>query len=542
MSTKPQASPAAVAPAATTAPPNTATDKESPPAMARFLYTSYFFAAWGDRMWEFAAIIFLLEIFPDTLFPSSVFGFCEALCGITAGPRVGKFIDGHDRLKVIRTSVVTQNSVIYAGMVIFNYSLSNATVLSRGVQVFIFCVLVFLGMVAKAGSMLNKISIHKDWSVVLAKGSKATQTHINSSMRRVDLTCSILAPMAVGILSGTVGPARTCICVAVWSACSIFVEWHINQWVYHKIPDLQIPKQAKKPQPSVVECGGAGPQKKQSMVAEQWNMFVAYVRHPAFGVSLPYCLLYSSLLSFGGIIVSFLRTLGCSDALLAAGRGTAALVAIGATVAVPPMVKRFGLVKTGLISNYLQLTCLLPLLIAFAFLTPGDPATNKTIIALVFVSICCSRFGLWAFDLAETQLMQEMVLPQDAGKVNGAQDSLVNFCWLLSFIFTMVYPNPKDFKYPAFFSFTAVAMCGVFFTMYAVKHSFKDPQNAAHQAAAAAAASAQAARSTNPASATAAASVLSPEDDEASRKLLVVSATPGSHPVVEYEDATQVGK
>lgn len=162
------------------------------------------------------------------------------------------------------------------------------------------------------------------------------------------------------------------------------------------------------------------------------------------------------------------------DTLLAAGRGAAALVAIGATVAVPPLVKQFGLVKTGLLSNYLQLICLIPLMFAFTFLTAGSADQNRTIVIIVFVSICTSRFGLWAFDLAQTQLMQELVLPKDAGKFNGAQDSLTNFCWLLSFVFTMAFPDPTMFQFPAYMSFGAVAGCTCLFTLYSYRNGLSD--------------------------------------------------------------------
>lgn len=481
------------------------------------LYSSYFFAAWGDRMWEFAAIIFLMQIFPTSLFPSSLFGFCENVAGIALGGTVGRYIDSTDRLTVMRTSIVGQNVVIFVATIIFVVAINrvdegqappsptaaptkissthfflNEAAAQNPQNLVTLVLIVLAGMVAKVTSSMNKISIHKDWSVVLAAGDSHSQTTLNTNLRRVDLSCAILAPLAVGVLSSALSPSFALKFICCWSFASLFVELWLSSAVYSAIPALGAPKTQK--QKTAAEKGESNapellsPSSSSSVVTKEAetreqlqiqglpesSIYRAYLRHPIFPVSLAYCLLYISGLSFGGIMIAFLRTLGCSDALLALGRGIAALVAIGSTFAVPSMIDGLGLVNAGKLSSWLQVSALAPLAYIFFDSLVLHPTSNSlersstsAFIAVIFVSVCLSRFGLWAFDLCQTQLMQESVDLEYTGRVNGAQETLVNICYLISFVMTMVWDDPRTFATPALVSFGSVVLCALIFTFSA---------------------------------------------------------------------------
>ena len=83
-------------------------------------------------MWEFAAIVFLMELFPTSLLAPSLFGFFENLAGILAGSWVGSYIDRHERLMSIRTSVVGQNAVIAVASAAFGLALRRESVSEIG--------------------------------------------------------------------------------------------------------------------------------------------------------------------------------------------------------------------------------------------------------------------------------------------------------------------------------------------------------------------------------------------------------------------------
>ena len=50
-------------------------------------------SSWGARGWEFAAFLFLITIFPQTLLPASVFGFVTTGAAILGSGFIGGMVD-----------------------------------------------------------------------------------------------------------------------------------------------------------------------------------------------------------------------------------------------------------------------------------------------------------------------------------------------------------------------------------------------------------------------------------------------------------------
>ena len=73
--------------------------------VARRLYVSHFLSTWNSRVFEFGAVLYLATIFPGTLLPMSVYAFTRGLAAIVFAPAVGQYIDGGDRLQVVRLSI-----------------------------------------------------------------------------------------------------------------------------------------------------------------------------------------------------------------------------------------------------------------------------------------------------------------------------------------------------------------------------------------------------------------------------------------------------
>lgn len=85
---------------------------------------------------------------------------------------------------------------------------------------------------------------------------------------------------------------------------------------------------------------------------------------------------------------------------------------------------------------------------------------------VLLVFLCLSRFGLWSFDLCETQLMQLHVSPEHAGVINASQETLVNVCAVVSFLLTIIFADPDLFAIPAWISFASVVIAGVLYATY----------------------------------------------------------------------------
>ena len=75
------------------------------------LYISHFLSTWNSRVFEFGAVLFIAELFPGTLLAVSVYAVVRSASAIVLAPKVGRFVDAHDRLMVVRRSIGWSSSI-----------------------------------------------------------------------------------------------------------------------------------------------------------------------------------------------------------------------------------------------------------------------------------------------------------------------------------------------------------------------------------------------------------------------------------------------
>lgn len=85
-------------------PENTA-EEDVLPSVTRRLYISHFLSTWNSRVFEFGAVLYLASIFPGTLLPISLYALTRGAAAIALSPTVGRYIDTHNRLHVVRFSI-----------------------------------------------------------------------------------------------------------------------------------------------------------------------------------------------------------------------------------------------------------------------------------------------------------------------------------------------------------------------------------------------------------------------------------------------------
>src|SRR3989338_5119774 len=78
----------------------------------QYLWLSHALGQWSDRLWSFAIPLVLSSLFPSSMFPSTFYPFCSSLASFLLGPLIGRWIDGNDRLRVVRLSLIVQNSFV----------------------------------------------------------------------------------------------------------------------------------------------------------------------------------------------------------------------------------------------------------------------------------------------------------------------------------------------------------------------------------------------------------------------------------------------
>jgi iron-regulated transporter 1 len=131
-----------------------------------------------------------------------------------------------------------------------------------------------------------------------------------------------------------------------------------------------------------------------------------YCHHRAFLPSFSGAILYFTVLSFSGQMVTYLLASGHSSYRVGAARTVSVAFEIAATCAAPLLMSRVGPIRAGIWSIKFQLFCLAGA--AGVFWGVRDPALAATglVVGTIF-----SRAGLRGFDLCSQIIVQEASPP-----------------------------------------------------------------------------------------------------------------------------------
>lgn len=125
--------------------------------------------------------------------------------------------------------------------------------------------------------------------------------------------------------------------------------------------------------------------------------------------------------------------------------------------------------STGLYSIWFQQLWLVLGLVCF--FVPSLPLSLPSLIIQggVWGFLAClilSRVGLWTFDLAERQIMQEWVPEEKRGIINSVEYSLTNVFSLLSYFLGVVWSRPEQFGIIVVISFSSVTLAALLYTLW----------------------------------------------------------------------------
>lgn len=248
---------------------------------------------------------------------------------------------------------------------------------------------------------------------------------MNSQMRRIDLVCKLLGPFFISIMDGI--STETAILVNLGMNCtSVVVEYitiarvsqpnhtskimcSFNQ-VYYQVPELQHPKTM----PTIathndenIQQPSQGPWTLLKKAAKKsYQDLRLYFKHPVFIPSFSVALLYCTVLSFGGVMVTYLLSNGYTSTEIAIARTVSVAFEVLATWIGPWLMTKIGPVRAGLWFSSWQLGCLAVGISIFWKYT--DNVLISTL-GLVCGSML-SRVGLWGFDLSAQIIIQEVSL------------------------------------------------------------------------------------------------------------------------------------
>ncbi|KAH7100387.1 iron-regulated transporter [Auriculariales sp. MPI-PUGE-AT-0066] len=402
------------------------------------LYTSHLLSMWNSRVFEFGAVIYMAHIFPKTLLPMSIYALFRASSAVFIAPAIGRYIDTWNRLQVVRLSIFAQRLVVTGSCIIFLAVLrgplgTNNASISSGVLV----VLVLFACTEKLGAIMNLVSIERDWVVVIAGGEEALLRRLNSQMRRIDLFCKLAGPLFVALLSG-ISVELTILINLIINTASIAIEYRTIARVYLAVPELRHPKVPAHLNVDLPETYSRWTMLQQS-ISDTVHAMGDYMQHRAFLPSFTCSILYFTVLSFSGQMITY-------------------LLSLSATWLAPRVMGRIGPIRSGIWFINWQAICLVLGVTAFRSMTVPIYA------AWVLVgTTALSRVGLWGFDLSVQVIIQEEVEPERRGSFSTVEASWQNLFELCSYASTIIWSHPEQFSQPALISCaTVVTAAGLF--------------------------------------------------------------------------------
>ncbi|KAK0302605.1 hypothetical protein LTR82_017816 [Friedmanniomyces endolithicus] len=320
-------------------------------------------------------------------------------------------------------------------------------------------ILCLLAAVEKLSAVINTIAIERDWVVVIAGDDEGHLRQLNSQMRRIDLFCKLAAPLVIALVDA----ASTSIAILVaglLTIVSVPVEYFAIARVHRAIPALSEPKPAR-----ALPTNQATPSRSiLHSCKDALGSTALYVHHPAFLPSLALALLYLTVLSFAGQMITYLLSIGVSSGIIALLRGVAAVFEMSATWLGPSLMQRIGTIRAGIWFINWQIFCVAGACLCLWINTSSTVAAAGTVAAVI-----ASRVGLWGFDLCVQIIVQEEVEPAHRGTFSSQESALQNTFELLSFASTIIFSRPAQFKYPATISAVAVGLAGILYAAF-VRH------------------------------------------------------------------------
>ncbi|KAK5956990.1 hypothetical protein OHC33_001359 [Knufia fluminis] len=416
---------------------------------SKSLYISHFISTWHSRGFEFGAVLFLSTIYPGTLLPMSIYALCRALAAIVFSPTVGKYIDHGNRLDVIRASILGQRLAVAASCATFLVLFLLKESLPNAVAYTLFVGLILLACIEKLCITMNTIAVERDWVVVIAAENESLLQEMNSQMRRIDLFCKLVSPLAVAILDSISSEAAIITTLALNSTTAV-AEYFLIAWVYRKTPTLA--KSAALCSTDAMTDEHVGPLRALTSMLNQAR---AYTSSPAFLPSLSLSMLFVTVLSFSGQMITYLfaiEYLRLTSIHIGILRTTATVLELSSTFVAPVLINHIGAVRAGIWSLSWQCLCLTPAIATFWI-----ESASPTLSTYLFITcVILSRVGLWSFDLTAQLLIQNSVDASQRGSFSATESSLQNFFELCTFAMTIIWSKPEQFKYPAAISLLAL--------------------------------------------------------------------------------------
>lgn len=332
-----------------------------------------------------------------------------------------------------------------------------------------------LACVEKLSSLMNTISIERDWVIVIAQGVEHDLQEMNAQMRRIDLFCKLVGPLAIAVVAGF--STEVAILITLGMTCvSVGVEYIAIAKVYQSVQGLH---ESSHRIGSDALTDSTFFHRLRGQCLDTISGISTYVHHPALLPSLSLSLLYLTVFSFGGQMVTYLLSTGLTSTSVGLFRTLSTILELSATWLAPRVMDNIGPIRGGIWFLNWQLA-MVALSIAALWI---DGLSWK--LAGLLTGVILSRVGLWGFDLSAQMIIQEVCLSRpfilhhactdlvlqsveedQRGSFSATEASVQSMFELLSFASTIVFARPEQFKYPAAISGGAVLSASILYACF----------------------------------------------------------------------------
>ena len=467
------------------------------------LYFVHFLSFWTYRSWTFLAVMVLVQLSPGSLLTTAVFGLCEATAVTFGVPFLGPYIDATEGQRAfLKLQGVQQWGAAGACIAV----LAVLGVAEYGPVSGLGVAAIFVaGALTSAAHIGSKIILEKRWIVKLSEDTDAL-ARANSAIKAMDLASLVVAPLlfgaiaswanlsvAVGLLGVSCALAfllQSKIVPALARECPVLdqLDQPTSSWLAVQLDqvgaleaDTETPSRhgllaAEGAEGEGVELldgqvpvGPGSRRKKKGLMgrlggagARARRAVRDYRREPVAQAAFSLAVLYMTVLSFGNIMTGYLRAFGALDVEVAVFRSLGAVTGLAAAAAYQFVHRRVSLAVSGALGVWFQAVCVSAAAIACM---PWVPLGRGGRFACLVVLVCCSRFGLWTFDMSVTQMIQESVAGDRIGRFNTLQESLQKAFEMVMFLLTMGFSGTDDFWILACISAGGVVAAAANFTL-----------------------------------------------------------------------------
>jgi iron-regulated transporter 1 len=212
-----------------------------------------------------------------------------------------------------------------------------------------FSVLLLLGMIESLSRNANVITMERDWVPVLAPvvmPTGYTLAHVNAMMARIDMSCKLIAPIAVSWFLSAVSIRSGVVTMALINGISFGAElWSAIQ-LWNQCPQLSEKKTAQISDHSdlPINHNHLNSPKFSVKVTSFITGYIAslklYFGSSVWMPSLAMCVTHASILSITSVTVVFLLHSGYSLRLVTMGEALSAVFELSSTFLVPFKVQK----------------------------------------------------------------------------------------------------------------------------------------------------------------------------------------------------------